>query len=517
MQLRSETHVRRRREPERGVLHQALLTHLETLLERTRAPDSGHGLPRFVERELRRYLECGLLAYGFARVHCSRCMRDELVAFACKGRGFCPSCCGRRMADTAAHLVDHVLPHAPVRQWVLSFPFRVRFLLASSPRMCAAVRGIFTRTLLGWLEQRALAAAAEGSARSHSGDSEPAARREPQFAARSGAVVFAQRFGSALNLNLHFHALVLDGAFVSPSGRLAPSFQSAAPLTDADVAELVEQLARRITRYLEREGRLPRAYAPADADEPAEHDAPLFDQLCAASIQGGAALAPESSRPIARLGQRRPPRPPPLPGSLCADRDGFSLHAKVLVPAGELERLEHLCRYVTRPPIATQRLVLAPDGRVIYGLKRHWRDGTSAASFDPLTFIERLAALVPPPRAHQLTYHGVLAPASAWRDLIVPKRAPASTSPSCSPLAPHSTTAPSTSARSRSSRSTWAELLRRVFALDVLTCPHCGGPRRLIAQLTDPVVVRKILAHLGHPTEPPRPAPARSREQFDFA
>jgi hypothetical protein len=124
---------------------------------------------------------------------------------------------------------------------------------------------------------------------------------------------------------------------------------------------------------------------------------------------------------------------------------------------------------------------------------------------------------VPTPRAHQLTYHGVLAPASAWRDLVVPKRAPASTSPSCGPLAPNSPTAPSTSARSRSSRSTWAELLRRVFAVDVLTCPHCGGPRRLIAQLTDPIVVRRILGHLGLPTEPPRSAPARSPEQFDFA
>ena len=66
-------------------------------------------------------------------------------------------------------------------------------------------------------------------------------------------------------------------------------------------------------------------------------------------------------------------------------------------------------------------------------------------------------------------------------------------------------------------RLTWAELLRRVFALDVLTCPHCGGPRRLIALLTDPIVVRRILAHLGHPTEPPRPASARSRELLDFA
>jgi hypothetical protein len=185
----------------------------------------------------------------------------------------------------------------------------------------------------------------------------------------------------------------------------------------------------------------------------------------------------------------------------------------VLVPAGELERLEHLCRYVTRPPIATERLALAPDGRVVYGLKRHWRDGTSAVSFDPLTFIERLAALVPPPRAHQLTYHGVLAPASEWRDLVVPK--PPRPSESTSSPQPHSTS--SKPARSSPHRSTWAELLRRVFAIDVLTCPHCGGTRRLIAFLTDPPVVRKILAHLGHPTEPPAPAPARSTAELEFA
>ncbi len=110
-----------------------------------------------------------------------------------------------------------------------------------------------------------------------------------------------------------------------------------------------------------------------------------------------------------------------------------------------------------------------------------------------------------------------LAPASAWRDAVVPTRAPAPSLHPCCPAAPNSPTAPSTSARSRSSRSTWAELLRRVFVVDVLTCPQCGGARRFIAQLADPTVVRKLLAHIGHPTEPPRPAPARSPELLDFA
>ncbi len=101
-----------------------------------------------------------------------------------------------------------------------------------------------------------------------------------------------------------------------------------------------------------------------------------------------------------------------VPGSLRFDHEGFSLHARVLVPKGRRERLEHLCRYVARPAIATERLSLARDGRVFYGLRRHWREGTSTVSVDLLTFIARLAALVLRPRAHQHIYHGVLAPAA---------------------------------------------------------------------------------------------------------
>jgi hypothetical protein len=60
------------------------------------------------------FLECGLLARGFLRLRCGDCGHDKLAAFSCKRRGFCPSCGARRMAQTAAHLVDHVIPHVPV-------------------------------------------------------------------------------------------------------------------------------------------------------------------------------------------------------------------------------------------------------------------------------------------------------------------------------------------------------------------------------------------------------------------
>ncbi|MFT5099697.1 MAG: ribosomal protein S27E [Patiriisocius sp.] len=79
-------------------------------------------LPAFVHNEFRSYLRCGLLEHGFLRVKCNGCKFEHLVAFSCKLRGFCPSCGARRMVETSAHLIDHVIPAVPLRQWVLSFP-----------------------------------------------------------------------------------------------------------------------------------------------------------------------------------------------------------------------------------------------------------------------------------------------------------------------------------------------------------------------------------------------------------
>ena len=112
----------RRHDPETEPLYQVLAEHLETFLQQART--SGHRLPVHVEQEMRAYLECGVLAYGFVRARCEQCGTSRAVAFSCKKRGFCNSCAGRRMADTAARLVDDELPRVPVRQFVLSFRMR---------------------------------------------------------------------------------------------------------------------------------------------------------------------------------------------------------------------------------------------------------------------------------------------------------------------------------------------------------------------------------------------------------
>jgi ribosomal protein S27E len=114
-----------RHEPEGASLHEVVRENLEPFLARARAREQP--TPRFVEQELRAYLRCGLLAHGFLRLHCDDCGHDRLVAFSCKRRGFCPSCGGRRMADTAAHLVDRVLPPVSIRQWVLTLPYPLRY------------------------------------------------------------------------------------------------------------------------------------------------------------------------------------------------------------------------------------------------------------------------------------------------------------------------------------------------------------------------------------------------------
>ncbi len=104
-------------------------------------------MPAYVEREFRRYLECGIFAYGCARARCPDCGSDFLVAFSCKGRGLGPSCNARRMAETAAHLVDHVSLPLPVRQWVLSVPRRLRWYLERESRAISAVLQILLRVI----------------------------------------------------------------------------------------------------------------------------------------------------------------------------------------------------------------------------------------------------------------------------------------------------------------------------------------------------------------------------------
>ena len=130
------------------MFYRCVRQHLETWLAQCHGGHQDKGsAPPYGEREFRRYLDCGILAHGFARAHCGQCGHDFLIAFSCKGRGVCPSCYARRMVATAAHLTDRVLPPLPVRQWVLAVPTRLRYFLHRDAGLQGAALRLFLRAV----------------------------------------------------------------------------------------------------------------------------------------------------------------------------------------------------------------------------------------------------------------------------------------------------------------------------------------------------------------------------------
>jgi hypothetical protein len=186
---------------------------------------------------------------------------------------------------------------------------------------------------------------------------------------------------------------------------------------------------------------------------------------------------------------------------LCASLDGFTLHAATRAGALDLAGREALLRYVLRPPLAQERLALRPDGLVRIVLKRAFGDGTSAVDMDPLSLLCRLATSVPPPRFHTVKYAGVLAPASPWRSRVVPPSTPAETAAA--------TQSPPKAPKRVGTYRPWAELLKRTFGIDVLRCPRCAGPMKLVAMVTDPKSAARYLRGIGELTSVPERSPGR--------
>jgi len=531
-----------RHEPEKTLLHRVVRQQLEPFL--ARAARSDQPAPRFIEQELRSYLRCGVLAHGFIRVHCDACGHDRLVAFSCKRRGFCPSCGGRRMADTAAQLVDRALPETPIRHWVLTLPHPLRYRCAYDAKLTSEVLRAFIRALFAELRRRA--------------------RRKWNFRAEQcGAVTFIQRFGSALNLNLHFHTLAIDGVYryaLDPD-RL-PRFVPLPPPDPDEVSRVLAGIARRIRRVLE----------TIDDEDALARDEPLLALLAAASVRTRIATGPHGGEPWRRVGDRVEARDPvsttevdPEDSNRVPRLRGMSLHAGVAVPATDRKRLERLCRYVARPPIASERLEECGDGVLTLRLKTPWRDGTTHILMKRAELIERLVPLIPPPRAHQVRYHGILASSASLRARITPAQAtPAADS--VSPRSQTGTQPPAKTARSagieattsspvaqqlpnrapagietlpsvecrrvgegshadlaaQTGRMPWAALLQRVFAVDALRCPDCGSAMRLVAAIEDPAVARRILEGLQLPARAPPlgdadPRPDASQHPLDDA
>jgi len=408
------------------------------------------------------------------------------------------------MSETAAKLTDQVIPRVAVRQWVLSIPIAMRYWCASNPKLVTSVLEIIIRGITGFYQDRAKAEGFESS--------------------ETGAITFVQRFGSALNLNVHFHILFLDGVYRVPSSGGAqdtgaksdselsadshseenPLFVGVKAPSGEEIRALVGKLADRILRHLRRKGYLKEdETSSGEGDDPLQSQSPLVASCVAASIQHRTALGDRAGERVRKLGVH--PLESQVSGHSSASDRGFSLHAGVVVRAQERDKLERLIRYVARPSLALERLEKASDGNLIYRLKKAFSDGTTHVKFSPLELIEKLVALIPRPRMHLVRYHGILAPNARLRSRIVPKVKTGMTI---------------TDAEKRvvtPQRIAWAKLLKRVFDIDISKCGMCQGQVKVIASVQDPAVMAKILEHLKMPVKPPFIAPARAPPQGSLA
>src|SRR4029434_7401362 len=232
-----------------------------------------------------------------------------------------------------------------------------------------------------------------------------------------GSVTFIQRFGSAINLNLHFHVVFLEGVYLDRTDQnLKPRFVTGEPPTDIDITAVVQKISRRVIRQLRHLG-----YLEADTGtamttgyDPLRDNAPELARTMWASVQQRIAFGERAGQKVRRIGAGfgHASETPTLTGPRCASVRGFLLHANTQVPAHRRDQLERLIRYTARGAVSLERLAQDTNGDLVYTFTHPWSDGTTGIRLSPGELLEKLAALVPLPHVHLVRYGGCLAPHS---------------------------------------------------------------------------------------------------------
>ena len=300
--------------------------------------------------------------------------------------------------------------------------------------------------------------------------------------------------------------------------------------THLDVAEVASRTATRIEKILKAHGR---SLDPQFGDAEPEQlclDEPALTGCYAAAAQGisvagestGDSLRSRAGKPLLRL--LLPQEPPALPRASdisdqpIAEVRGINIHAAQVVDGRDRRRVERLCKYITRPPVAQDRLERRTDAKLELSFKKPWRDGTRALVLEPHDLIARLVAAVPPPRFHMLRYFRVLSSHSSHRARVVPdppaddvaNKPPPARGDQLELLDEFDDAPPS--------RKRWAWLLAHVFKADLEHCPRCNGPLRWAEVATTRADITRLLAEQGiGPRAPPVPrAPLPVPEQLVF-
>jgi hypothetical protein len=285
---------------------------------------------------------------------CDACKKEQITAFSCKKRSFCPSCCAKRQAEAATHLTENVLPIAPYRQFVVSFPIPMRYWLNTNKKLFSKIQSLITKVIHNHYAKAAEAVGVKE--------------------AMPGSICFTQRWGSALNLNPHCHILCLDGVFSEVGGKT--KFFNVPTLTDRDTENILKSITVKILKHLRRLGYLSKdgdiIENPEADDLFKDHDS--LAQATASSIAGKIAFGPNAGRYVTKIGSGfgYEEETPLVKGSRCCSLNGFSLHANTSTKSMQRDKLYKLIEYIARGPISNKRLEITKAGLVKLELKTPW-------------------------------------------------------------------------------------------------------------------------------------------------
>jgi hypothetical protein len=392
--------VYRPRSPRASPLYRCVEDHAEELRE------AGHIHRRVEDETLERFLDCGDLHKGFARVHCDQCGHEYLLPFSCKTRCFCPSCHQKRTLIYGEWVEEEVLAAVPHRQYVFTVPKVLRGAFHQRHRLgelCRIVGRLLTE-----------------------------AYREADPDAQPGFILFVQTFGDLVTFHPHIHALVTDGVFDSDG-----VFRVLPPIP----TELLEQQLRRAVVEM------------LLADEAIDEDL------------------------VAKL--------------MSWQHSGFSVHNQVRIEAGDAQGRQQLACYMIRAPFSLEKTEYkAEPGVIVYRSKQHATLKRNFQIMPGAKWLEMLLQHVPDKGEHLVRYYGWYSNRARGKRkaemadtemAVLREGAPEHVDPEVS----------------RAARAAWARLIKKVYEADPLVCPHCGGEMRFLAVIEAPLVIERILRHLG--------------------
>lgn len=398
------------------------------------------------------------------------------------------------MSERSIHLIEKVLPWVPMRQWVLSIPFELRYWMAADPALLKRVNRIVIQEIDNAIRRK---------------------MRDLGFASgEGGQVSFLQRAGGSVNMNLHWHILAIDG-FYTVDDKNSLCFHRIPELKNQELEKVLTRVSKRVIKHLRKIGKL----AGVDEQPIDEEASDLFSHIKGSSVMGRIALGERAGQRVRRIGGSfgHEGEKPLMRGYLCASMNGFSIHAATSIKDYDRDGLEKLIRYMGRGAISQERISLNEKGEILYELK-HSSDGATHVLFSPLEFLEKLASIIPPPKKHLVKYYGCFSSHSNLRPLIVLQGEKA---PKDEALSKKETTgADQNTAQDKggvmgeeksknSNYIDWQTLLKKVFKIDISVCPKCQGRMRVIAVINEKKIIAKILDHMGLGSDPPPVSPSR--------